>query len=363
MRAAGGLATGCLLALSGCSTDVPLQETDSASDGAAYAALGDSYSAGEGTNSYLPGTDVIGTNVCHRSALAYSQLIARQLGTASDAFVACSGAVTADMFQPNNNGNLGPDGRAEPAELCQLELTAGISPCTFSRPSALGPGTKIVTLTIGGNDAGFAKVLESCLFSNDGRYRVGLPGRGCRDDPATIARTVRRIAALAGDGQDTSPYSSAIQSISSVLEAIHTVAPHAQVYIAGYPHVLEPPSADDCVVGAVTGGATTSIPLKVTAADARAVDNAIQSLNTTIRFAAQSAGAWATYVDPVATFEGHGLCTSTSWINPIEAAVSFDASGRSIKVTPNSGSGHPTAEGQDAGYAAAFLRAGVAAKQ
>jgi hypothetical protein len=37
-----------------------------------YAALGDSYSAGEGLAPYLPGSDTQG-NTCHRSAGAYSE--------------------------------------------------------------------------------------------------------------------------------------------------------------------------------------------------------------------------------------------------------------------------------------------------
>jgi hypothetical protein len=360
--AAVGIAlVAAMISSAGCGPAAQDQQdlTADSSDGAVYAAFGDSYSAGEGTNSYLPGTAVPGVNVCHRSTLAYSQRLATQLDLGSNAFVACSGAVTADMFGPNNNHNKAPDGEVEPAQLCLSTPVAGIGPCGESRLAALGSDTQVVTVTIGGNDAGFAKVVESCLFGGSGRYRVGLPGRDCRDDPTTIERTARRIAALDGDGQDTSPYGSTIHPIASVLAAVHTVAPDAQVYVAGYPQVFQPTSTDDCMVGAVTEGASTTIPLKVTAADARAVDGAIQALNATIHQAARRAGPWVTYVDPMTTFTGHGLCTSATWINPVAASVTFDDDGRSISVASDSGSAHPTPQGQDDGYAAAFLEAGI----
>lgn len=362
---AAGAAT-VALALSGCASigagggnlAEQVQPPTAASPiGAAYAAFGDSYSAGEGTDHYLPGTDVPGLNVCHRSTSAYSQVLAAQLKAASTAFAACSGAVTADLFAPNNNHNAEADGTLEPAQLCQPQPVDGVASCGTARPPALGPETTVVTLTIGGNDAGFARVVESCVFGKAGRYSVGLPGRRCRYDPVTIDRTLHRIAALAGQGQAVSPYGSDIQSLSSVLAAVHAVAPDAQVYIAGYPRVFQPPSDDDCVVGAVTRGASTTIPLKVGAADARALDDAATALNATIATTAAAAGRWATYVDPTPVFAGHGICTGSPWINPVQAGVAFDATGRSVAVTSDPGSMHPTERGQQ-GYAAAFLAAG-----
>src|ERR1700754_4122000 len=57
----------------------------------AYVALGDSYSSGVGTRSYIDdGTD------CERSTFAYPSLIAAQRGYALD-FRACSGATIPDV--------------------------------------------------------------------------------------------------------------------------------------------------------------------------------------------------------------------------------------------------------------------------
>src|SRR5829696_10091664 len=86
--------------------------------GSSYVALGDSYSSGTGTRTYLAD----GTS-CQRSVYAYPSLLAASKGYTLN-FRACSGATTADVSA--------------------LQL------------SALGTGTAYVSLTVGGNDAGFA---------------------------------------------------------------------------------------------------------------------------------------------------------------------------------------------------------------
>lgn len=81
-------------------------------------------------------------------------------------------------------------------------------------------------------------------------------------------------------------------------------------------------------------------------------------LDTTIRATTHTAGPWATYVDPT-TFAGHGLCTDSPWLNPVQASITFDGSGRATAVQPSPGSLHPTAEGQESGYENAFTAAGL----
>ena len=103
-----------------------------------YIALGDSYSSGEGNPPFLAGTD--GPNdYCHRSPQAYSEVLGSLFGIAPR-FYACSGAVTSDITSTFHD--------TEPPQLTQ-------------------PGTDssadLVTMTIGGNDAGFADVLQACI--------------------------------------------------------------------------------------------------------------------------------------------------------------------------------------------------------
>src|SRR5262245_24578488 len=83
-----------------------------------YVALGDSYSAGVGAGSYESDS-----GSCRRSDNAYPKLWANNRSPVSFKFVACSGARTDNVLN--------------------------------SQLSALTPDTTLVTITVGGNDAGF----------------------------------------------------------------------------------------------------------------------------------------------------------------------------------------------------------------
>jgi lysophospholipase L1-like esterase len=92
-----------------------------------YVALGDSYASGVGSGSY---TTESGS--CLRSTKAYPQLWTNAHAPSSFRFAACSGAKTTDV-----NAN-------------QL--------------SAVSSSTTLVSITIGGNDVGFAGVMEDCVL-------------------------------------------------------------------------------------------------------------------------------------------------------------------------------------------------------
>ena len=111
---------------------------------------GDSYSAGEGGDVYLPGTDT-DANACHRSRYTY---LVRVFNLPDRNIVACSGAVANDIPFPQG-------GRTVPSQLEQLEDLRDSS------------GIDAVVLTLGGNDLGFATVAESCLIGrSDCSHRV-----------------------------------------------------------------------------------------------------------------------------------------------------------------------------------------------
>jgi lysophospholipase L1-like esterase len=103
--------------------------------------FGDSFSAGEGADEYLPGTDTA-DNPCHRSAHTY---LTDALGIPGERIVACSGAVAADVQRPQ------PERTVEP-QAAQLRAIRERS------------GVDAVILTLGGNDAGFADIGASCLI-------------------------------------------------------------------------------------------------------------------------------------------------------------------------------------------------------
>src|SRR5690349_5073167 len=102
----GGIAAACVVAPCGAS----------AASAELYVALGDSYSSGTGTRTYFD-------SGCQRSVYAYPSLVDTQRPNTDLVFAACSGATTANVLNTQVNS-----------------LTAN---------------TNWVTITIGGNDAGF----------------------------------------------------------------------------------------------------------------------------------------------------------------------------------------------------------------
>jgi lysophospholipase L1-like esterase len=144
-----------------------------------YVALGDSYSAGLGAGAYDPAS-----GDCSRSANAYPARWAASNAPATFAFVACSGAATGDV-------------RAE-----QLP--------------ALTTGTDLVTITVGGNDVGFAPVLTACIVGDDTTCDGAL-------DTSRFLIDVWLPYALDGLYAD-----------------ISAAAPDATVVVLGYPRLFDP---------------------------------------------------------------------------------------------------------------------------
>ena len=127
-----------------------------------YVALGDSFSSGEGAvfskdgkkiANYEPGTDYLKVrgkqiNGCHRTTEAYAYEVQRQLSAEPDQtfslkLSACSGAEIRDYFHAN--GRLWKP--EEPAQNAEV----------------LKDNPKLITLTFGGNDIGFATILRGCV--------------------------------------------------------------------------------------------------------------------------------------------------------------------------------------------------------
>src|SRR3954469_668109 len=90
-----------------------------------YVALGDSYSSAAGVTPFVPGSPP----ACSRSLLNYPHDIAAATGAESFTDVTCSGARTSDFFTSQTAG--------QPPQL-----------------DAVTKSTKLVTMTIGGNDGG-----------------------------------------------------------------------------------------------------------------------------------------------------------------------------------------------------------------
>lgn len=231
-----------------------------ASAAGSYVALGDSYSSGTGTRTYIND----GTS-CQRSVYAYPSLVASSQGLTLN-FRACSGATVTDV--------------------------------TNTQLSALSSSTTKVSISVGGNDAGFADVLTECA----------LPGwmsdcNGAIDGAQSVINNV-----LPG-------------RLSTLYAAIRTKAPNARVVVVGYPRIF---MGEDC------NALTWFSP-----AEESRLNQTADLLNSRIASAAAAKGF--AFSNPTSRFVGHAVCDDVEWINGLSNPV-----GESY---------HPNVAGHRDGYA------------
>lgn len=262
-----------------------------------YVALGDSYASGEG----LP------------PSLAYPVLL-KETGAARFSALTCaarSGAVTGDVLA--------------------------------TQVSSLRESTQTVTLTVGGNDAGFATVLAACLHSPDRRIQAVLDqGAPWRDSIKAGAR--QRIAFLGGPA--ASPQDRTVPLVR-VLSDVARRAPDAEILVTGYPRLLgSRPTPQG-------HRASEVLPLFVAEADAEWMGIQSEALDAALASGverAQATGVRARFVDVTAAFDGHALSDRQApWVNGVVLASLGS-------LVPSSSSFHLTAEGQ-AAYASAIAAA------
>jgi lysophospholipase L1-like esterase len=226
-----------------------------------YVALGDSYSSGVGAGNYISSS-----GGCDRSTNAYPEQWDNVNAPASFVSVACSGATMADV--------------------------------RTSQVSALSRGTTLVSLTIGGNDAGFSHVMEICVLEST---------NSCLSAVAAAKSFV--AGPLPG-------------LLNSTLQTIRARAPAAKI-------VLHDLSKSSGCIGLST-------------ADRTALNQAADQLDGAMATAARANND--TFADVRAQFTGHELCDSGSWLNSVDI---FDISA----------SYHPKASGQILGYLPVFTAA------
>jgi lysophospholipase L1-like esterase len=202
-----------------------------------YVALGDSYSSGVGTRTYYND----GTS-CQRSPDAYGPLIASARGYALS-FQACSGAKTTDV----NSNQLG----------------------------TLSSSTNLVTITIGGNDAGFSNVILNCAayyFTCDSSI----------DSANSFIQN--QLPGL----------------LNTTYGLIRSHAANAHVVVLGYPHLF------------TTSGQTCNFNL-LTSSHEKRLNQTADLLDGVI--SSQASAHHFSYVDPRNAFLPHEVCSSSEWLN------------------------------------------------
>ncbi|CAL9596604.1 Lipase 2 [Streptomyces sp. enrichment culture] len=225
-----------------------------------YVALGDSYSAGSGI---LP-VDLRAPLLCMRSTLNYPRVIAARTGAALTD-VTCGGARTEDFSTAQYPG--------VPPQL-----------------DAVRSGTRLVTLTIGGNDNDtFIGALLAC-----GTAGLATGGHG------SPCKTL--YGSTFADRIDGSTY----PAVKAALEKIRAKAPGARVAVLGYPWILPPAAEPSCYA-----------KMPIASGDVPYLRGIQARLNEVVARAARETGA--TYVDFSRTSEGHDACRpgSIRWVEPL----------------------------------------------
>lgn len=279
--------------------------------GASYVALGDSYAAGYGL------ADPTGAPVaaCAQSARDYPHRVAQRLALdLTD--VSCATATTADLRAASDAG--------APAQL-----------------DSLGPDTRVVTVTIGGNDSGLFLQAFSCLaLTAQGPVIAGEDVQNCR------SRFVRGgIDRLRRDIDGTIS-----RNIADSVTAIRRAAPAARVVMVGYPTIFPdvahtPPSG--CFRPALTAESFTgkypenSFPF--TDVDVRYFSGVQRALDDASRRVAQQAGA--SYVSMLTRTAAHSACaTDAPYINGLQLSSPDDV--EHVELDP--GALHPNEAGTEA---------------
>lgn len=230
-----------------------------------YVSLGDSYTAAP-----LVPSPTGNPILCGRSTNNYPSDVTRTLAPSSFTDASCSSATTADMTQSQS-----------------LEDGLQTAPPQFN---ALRSTDALVTLGIGGNDAGLISVAKECakldLFSPFGTACKNHYDSGGSDpNVAAINATKPKVAA--------------------VIQGIHQRAAQSKVMVVGYPDAL-PVNGSEC---------WPLVP--ISAGDIKYFNSLEQQLNQVLQQAAQANGA--TYVDTFASSVGHDACKSpgVAWVNGI----------------------------------------------
>ncbi len=310
-------------AKSACSTAVVVVSSALAQ----YAALGDSFSAGEGAKSYYVNTNVERGNQCHRSTVAYPVRLAEArfpdlrltIGRENEVFApepafifrACNAAVTTNVWHIGQYNEWIGGGVNEWITLPpQVRWLYKGEP-----PTEPNERITLVTLTIGGNDAGFGTIAENCINSPlfDGVIYTRKKCEEVIDEWETgEARTPNTLTPGLG-------IPSLITAIPRTLNAIHEAAPNARIRVPLYPEILNTEIHPRIMLDEHFE-AYVENPIWWEASVAVAMERLQRLLNETIATSvkdwAETNGVDAAVIpNTVNTFKGHRLGDAVPWVN------------------------------------------------
>jgi len=275
-----------------------------------YVALGDSYSAGEGLPPFRDHTD---QTKCDRSARsAYPDLLLkllhRQDPQATMSFTACSGALEGEILGPTHRiGGLVPP-----------QITGRVD-----------PSVGLVTLTIGGNNAIFSKVVMTCLLSGN-----------CLDKQFPPPGIHEATAVPIPPGKLLSQWGPATivqigKQDATLFRILRHDFPNARIVVIGYPYLFPTRPGPGFPF---LPPACSSILDRLSAHERTGIRTLQDEFNS--RIYEEAAASGIEYVSPVAIWDGHEPCgASGQYTNSVKPYLNFPN-------PVNGGSFHPNAGGQ-----------------
>jgi lysophospholipase L1-like esterase len=213
-----------------------------------YVALGDSYASGTGTREYWD-------SECERSFYAYPWLLFKNW--------------------PRRNPNGGPVSLGHTNVTCGGAKTSNL---LNNQIYSIPPGTNYVTVSIGGNDAGFGDVIKQCA----------------KPWPTTCWGDIDNAKAFI---RNTLP-----GRLANVYQRIRQAAPFAAVLVVGYPRLFVPKECN--------GAARISV------GEQTELNQTADLMRDVTHYVAAYSGRGFYFIDTMPMFKGHEVCRgSQEWLN------------------------------------------------
>lgn len=222
-----------------------VQMTDKSGE---YVALGSSFAAGIGLGQRVPGSPIH----CFRTAGGYPSLVAQKAGLRL-VDMSCSGSTTKHILSGG-------------------QLLLG------SQLAAIGPATKLVTITSGGNDVGYIGDLMAASGN------MGWFGAWWHGDIKSA---------------DARPYDLVTDNLTAIINAVRQKAPSAKIFIVNYPAIIPPIGSCDALgINKEQAGISRDLAQQLALATKRAADE-----------------TGAQLVDIANASAGHDVCSKMPWVN------------------------------------------------
>ncbi|HRQ87107.1 MAG TPA: SGNH/GDSL hydrolase family protein, partial [Candidatus Saccharibacteria bacterium] len=281
--------------------------------------LGDSFSSGEGEldDAWYQAHTNTAPDMCHTSVRSYPYLIGQFFGLANSSVfsVACSGATSHDilsgqdyMGQGGRLSDMSEDEQAVAREQARTQFIPGRIP-QLQFVAQAQPA--VVTVGVGGNDAGFMKKLAACAMPSTCDWAQ--PGE-------------RRVQVL-------QELQALYPRFIEVYQRIAQASPLSKIYAIGYPRIIETEGTCDAITGVLFDRAEREFMVE-----------AIGYLNEVMSAAAYTAGV--EFVDFTEAFHGATLCSEDpEAMNGFRVGDDMSFAGISLLKIIGNESFHPTPVG------------------